>query len=172
MDPRFRKIAVFAGAAVLAGGAGVAVASQGGDETGSRAALTHAASGQGSQGTTVPDPSGGQSRGTAPGGPPGTGAGPGGPDLETLADALGVSTTDLQAALQDLQPQPPAQSGANPLVAALAGALDLPESKIAAALEFVRPSGAPGGGGTPPSGAAPPSGSDDGGTTTTETKLT
>ena len=34
MNPRFRKIAVFAGAAALAGGVGVAVASQGGGDTG------------------------------------------------------------------------------------------------------------------------------------------
>jgi hypothetical protein len=171
MHPRFRKIAVFAGAAVLAGGVGVAVASQGGEDAGSRAALTQAMPGQTGQGA-VPGQSG---QGGMRGGPAGMGGGPGALDLETLADELGVSTGELQTALQDLRPAPPTQNGENPLVTALATALDLPESKVAAALEAVRPSGAPGGGTTapdgsrtPPSPGAPPSGSDD---TTTDTEL-
>ena len=97
-------------------------------------------------------------------------------DLETLADTLGVSTDDLQEALQNLLPEPPAQTGRNPLVAALAGALGLSEDKVAAALEAVRPDddfdgGAPPAGATPPSGGGttPPGGTDDG--TTTETAL-
>ena len=179
MNPRFRKIAVFAGAAVLAGGVGVAVASQGGEDTGSRAAMTQGMPGQPGggqvQGTVPGQGQGGQSQGAVPGGPPGAG-GPGGIDLETLAETLGVSTDDLQAALQDLWPGPPAQSGENPLVTALAGALGLSEDTVAAALEAVRPDddfhgGAPPAGATPPSGGdtAPPSGaapdgSDDGST--------
>jgi hypothetical protein len=162
MHPRFRKIAVFAGAAVLAGGVGVAVASQGGEDAGSRTAQTQGMPGQLSQGGMR-------------GGPPGMGGGPGALDLETLADELGVSTGELQTALQDLRSAPPTQSGENPLVTALATALDLAESKVAAALEAVRPSGAPGGGTTAPDGnatlpspGAPPSGADD---TTTDTEL-
>ena len=122
MNPRFRKIAVFAGAAVLAGGVGVAVASQGGEDTGSRAAMTQGMPGQPGGGQvqgTVPgqgqggQTQGGQSQGAVPGGPPGAG-GPGGIDLETLAEKLGVSTDDLQAALQDLRPEPPTQIGREP----------------------------------------------------------
>ncbi len=181
MNPRFRKIAVFAGAAVLAGGVGVAVASQGGEDTGSRAAMTQGMPGQ---------PGGGQAQGTVPGQGQGqTRAArarapcpaarpapevPGAIDLETLADTLGVSTDDLQAALQNLLPEPPAQPGENPLVAALAGALGLSEDKVAAALEAVRPDddfdgGAPPAGATPPSGGSttPPGGTDDGTTTGT-----
>ena len=179
MNPRFRKIAVFAGAAVLAGGVGVAVASQGGEDTGSRAAMTQGMPGQpGSgqvQGTVPGQGQGGQSQGAVPGGPPGAG-GPGGIDLETLADTLGVSTDDLQEALQNLLPEPPAQTGGNPLVAALAGALGLSEDKVAAALEALRPDDGLGGstppaGATPPSGGSttPPSGTDD--ATTTQTAL-
>ena len=182
MNPRYRKIAVFAGAAVLAGGVGVAVASQGGEDTGSRAALTQGMPGQPGAGQaqgTVPGQSGqtqgGQSQGAVPGGPPGAG-GPGALDLETLAGKLGVSTDDLEAALQDLLPEPPTESGENPLVTALAGALGLADDTVAAALEAVRPDddfhgGAPPAGATPPSGGdtAPPSGaapdgSDDGST--------
>ena len=179
MNPRFRKIAVFAGAAVLAGGVGVAVASQGGDDTGSRAAMTQGMPGQPGGGQaqgTVPgqgQSQGGQSQGAVPGGPPGAG-GPGAIDLETLADTLGVSTDDLQEALQNLLPEPPAQTGGNPLVAALAGALGLSEDKVAAALDAVRPDddfdgGAPPAGATPPSGGGttPPGGTDDGTTTGT-----
>ena len=171
MNPRFRKIAVFAGAAVLAGGVGVAVASQGGEDTGSRAAMTQAMPGQPGGGQvqgTVPgqgqggQTQGGQSQGAVPGGPPGAG-GPGGIDLETLAEKLGVSTDDLQAELQDLRPEPPTQSGENPLVTALAGALGLSEDKIAAALEAVRPDDDFHGGG----GTTPPDGTDDGTTTGT-----
>ncbi len=163
MSPRFRKVAVFAGAAVLAGGVGVAVASQGGEDTGARAAMTQGMPGQPGGGQaqgTVPGQSGqgGQSQGAVPGGPPGAG-GPGALDLETLAEQLGVSTDELQAALQDLQPEPPTQSGENPLVTALAGALGLSEDKVAAALEAVRPDDGLGGG-APPSGATPPSGGD------------
>ena len=172
MNPRFRKIAVFAGAAVLAGGVGVAVASQGGEDTGSRAALTQGMPGQPGAGQaqgTVPGQSGqtqgGQSQGAVPGGPPGAG-GPAGIDLETLAETLGVSTDDLQAGLQDLWPGPPAQSGENPLVTALAGALGLSEDKVAAALEAVRPDDGLDGG-TPPAGATPPSETDDAATTQT-----
>lgn len=171
MNPRFRKIAVFAGAAVLAGGVGVAVASQGGDDTGSRTAMAQAMPGQPGGGQaqgTVPGQGqggqiqGGQSQGAVPGGPPGAG-GPGAIDLETLADTLGVSTDDLQEALQNLLPEPPAQTGGNPLVAALAGALGLSEDKIAAALEAVRPDDDFHGGG----GTTPPDGTDDGTTTGT-----
>jgi len=170
MNPRFRKIAVFAGAAVLAGGVGVAVASQGGEDTGSRAAMTQAMPGQPgggqAQGTVPGQGQGGsQSQGAVPGGPPGAG-GPAGIDLETLAETLGVSTDDLQAALQDLWPGPPAQSGENPLVTALAGALGLSEDKVAAALEAVRPDDGLDGG-TPPAGATPPSETDDAATTQT-----
>ena len=102
MQPRFRKIAVFAGAAALATGVGVAVASQGGEDTGSRAAMTQGMPGQ---------PGGGQVQGTVPGQgqapdrrpEPGRRARrparrrrPGGIDLETLAEELGVSTDELQ----------------------------------------------------------------------------
>ena len=109
-----------------------------------------------------------------PGGQGGQGAtpgagGPGAIDLDTLAEQLGVSADDLESALRDLQPEPPAQSGENPLVTALAGALGLPEAAVAAALEAVRPGD--GAGAAPPSGGGttPPSGDDDG--TTTETSL-
>ena len=72
MQPRFRKVAVFAGAAALAGGVAAGVASQGGADAASPAAAT-------------------AQRG---GGPRGF------MDVSALADELGVSTAKLEAALR------------------------------------------------------------------------
>jgi hypothetical protein len=157
MNSRFRKLAVFAGAAVLAGGVGVAVASQGDGRSGAQAALTQPGAVAGQNGQNGRSQSGQDSRsggvpglGAMPGGPPGSG-GPGGTDLAALADALGVTTGQLRAAFLDLQPPAPGQTT---LVAALADALGLPESEVEAALEAARPSGAPSDGAAPPAGAA------------------
>jgi hypothetical protein len=81
------------------------------------------------------------------------------PDASALAKALGVSTADLQKAMQAL-PRPTAPSadgqGASDRITALAKALGLSEAKVRAAMQATRPSGAPQ---APPSGAAPPSSS-------------
>ena len=142
MNPNFPKVAVFAGTAVLAGGVAVGVASKGGataDQQGGAMVRPGGAPG-------VPD-------GTQPGG-----GRAGAPGLATLAEQLGVSGDELQAALDDVR-----DSGAAPdsLAAALARELGIPEAKVAAALEAVLPRG--GMGGPPPdgSGTTPP----DGGTT-------
>ena len=77
MNPRFRKVAVFAGTAALATGVGVGVASQGGGETASSQAA-------------------GMSR---PGGPGDR------MDVSALAEALGVSEAKDEAALEAVRPQ-------------------------------------------------------------------
>jgi hypothetical protein len=142
MDPRFRKVAVFVGAAALATGVGVGVASQGNETAGSQAASSQVA------------------------GAPGARGAPGGRDLSALAEQLGVTTDKLQAAMAAARsstggvPQPGDREA---MAAALAKELGLSTDKVSAALESLRPPGAPGG--TPPSGAAPPDGSTTGTTT-------
>jgi hypothetical protein len=141
MTPRFRKVAVFVGAAALATGVGVGVASHGDDTASSQAAVTQRAGG--------------------PGGPQG---GPGGMDLSALAGELGVSESKLEAAMESarssLDPGSAPQPGdEDPMAAALAKELGLSTDKVSAALESVRPQGGPGGtppagGGTPPDGSA------------------
>lgn len=66
---------------------------------------------------------------------------PGPPDVNTLAQKLGVSTTKLQQAMQAIRPQ----AGAAPdeMAAALAKQLGISTTKVQAALESVRPSGTP-----------------------------
>jgi hypothetical protein len=136
MDTRFRKVAVFAGVAALATGAGVAVAGQGGETATSQAAS--------------------QQRSGALGG-----GARGGMDLSTLADELGVTTDELEAAMDAVR-----SSGVAPgdsLAAALAAELGLPVDDVTAALESLQPQGAAGGmrppDGSLPPGAAPPDGS-------------
>ncbi|MDA0164497.1 hypothetical protein OM076_29775 [Solirubrobacter ginsenosidimutans] len=128
----FRRVAVFASAAALAGGA---VAGCGSD-----AATTNGSS------TTQQQ---GQGQGQPPQG--------GGMDVSALADALGVTTTKLQAAMQKVMPQPgeQRQSGSRgDMAATLAKELGLPESKVSAALQKLRPQGGPPAGGN---GQAAPS---------------
>jgi hypothetical protein len=145
MNPRFRKVAVFAGAAALATGVGVGVASQGGETSSSQAAMTQRAGGPGQQGGA-----------------------PGGMDLSALAEKLGVLEDKLEAAMEAARSSfdpgsAPQQGDEDPMAAALAKELGLSTEKVSAALESVRPQGGPGGappgGGTPPDGAAPPDGS-------------
>jgi len=83
--------------------------------------------------------------------------GAGGMDLTALAEALGVSTAKLQAAMQQNMPQPVqrGQGGrSDDMAANLAKELGLSESKVKAALEKLRPEGGPPAGGN---GQAPPS---------------
>jgi len=121
MDPRFRKVAVFVGAAALAGGVGVGVAAQGSDTAGTQTALRQ------------------------PAGAPGR---PRGMDLSALAKRLGVSTAELQAALAAARPSgdrrdgdfgSPGAGGADPIAAAIAKRLGVSTAKVQAALEAVRP---------------------------------
>ena len=86
--------------------------------------------------------------------PPGGGQS-GAPGPATLAEQLGVTSDELQAAFDGVR-----ASGAAPdsLAAALARELGISEAKVAAALEAVLPRG--GMGGPPPSGMTPPDGSD------------
>ena len=70
----------------------------------------------------------------------------GGPrDLSALADKLGVSTAQLQKAMQTAGPPSPGAGGQNGAdrIAALAKALGLSEAKVQAAIQATRPSGAP-----------------------------
>jgi hypothetical protein len=148
MDPRFRKVAVFVGAAALATGVGVGVASQGNETASSQAAPSQLA------------------------GAPGARGAPSGRDLGALAEELGVTTDKLEAAMAAARsstggaPQPGDREA---MAAALAKELGLSTDKVSAALESLRPQGAPGAtppsGGTPPGGAAPPDGSTTGTTT-------
>jgi biotin operon repressor len=159
MNPRFRKVAVFVGAAAVATGVGVGVASQGDETSSSQAAVSQRAGGFG-----------------APQGAP-----RGGMDLSALAEELGVSEDKLEAAMESVRSSfdsgsAPQQSGEDPMAAALAKELGLSTDKVSAALESLRPQSAPGGtppaGGTPPDGAAPPDDStapDAGGSTTDAT---
>jgi hypothetical protein len=135
MNGRFRKVAVFVGAAALAGGVGVGVAAQGGgDAASSPAAMSRQAGG--------------------PGGPRAV-------DVGALAQELGVTEARLEAALRAARPSrgpadggSPPGSGDDPLAAALAEQLGLSTDKVSAALEAVRPAGGPGG--APPDGSTPP----------------
>jgi hypothetical protein len=141
MNPRYRKVAVFVGAAALAGAAGVGIASQGSaDATGTNGPMTR---------------------------PAGAGPQSGMGRLSGLADELGVSESELQAALQDIGPP---TGGAASFAEALARELGISATKVQEALEAARPdggmdgppAGAPPGGGVPPAGA--PSAPSDGAT--------
>ena len=113
MNPRYRKIAVFVGAAALAGGAAVGVAA-GGDSattTGSSPAMTR------------------------PGGPGG------GFDLSALAEKLGVSKSRLQEALQAARPSAGRRPDPSSMAATLADELGLSTDEVQAALEETMPSG-------------------------------
>ena len=169
MNPRSRKVAVFVGAAALAGAAGIGVAA-GGDSTGPSAATSRSA----------PGPAGG--------------GGPRGFDVSALAERLGVSEGRLQEALETIRPradgsgaapsgpppdgadgsgatpaeppkdslpgggdgsgampgEPPRSAGGSALAEALAEELGLPVDDVEAALEAEMPSGA-----SPDRGAAP-----------------
>jgi hypothetical protein len=132
----FKRVAVFASVATLAGGA---VAGCGSD-----AATTN--------GTTAQQQSGQPPQGGR------------GMDFTALAKELGVSTTKLQAAMQKNRPQPAqqGQTGGAPtdMAANLAKELGLSESKVAAALKKLMPQGGPPAGANgqaPPNGQAAPS---------------
>ena len=129
MDPRFRKVAVFVGAAALATGVGVGVASQGGETASSQAAPSQRTGAQGARG---------------------------GMDFGALAEKLGVTSAELRAAMDAARSAAPAgpQAGQDARAAALAKELGLPTDKVAAALQSLRPQGAPRG--IPPAGGAPP----------------
>lgn len=72
---------------------------------------------------------------------------PGPPDMTTLAQKLGVSTTKLQQAMQAIRPTGTTPPSPDTMAAALAKQLGISTSKAQAALESVRPSGTP-----PPAG--------------------
>jgi hypothetical protein len=129
----FRRVAVFASAAALAG-AGVA-------GCGSDAATTNGTTSNQQQESGQPP----QGRGM---------------DVTALAKALGVSTAKLQAAMQKNRPQAGQQApgGSRPDMAAnLAKELGLSESKVQSALEKLRPQGGPpaGGNGQPAPSVTP-----------------
>jgi hypothetical protein len=132
MNPRFRRVAVFVGTAAIAAGAGIGVASKG-DATPS----------------TTPN----TIRQQGPGGAPG------GADLSSLADALGVSEARLQEAMRKARPTDPGAGGSpDEMLQTLADELGLSVDKVRAAFESAMPQrGAPPSGGqtaptTPPSG--------------------
>jgi hypothetical protein len=137
MNPRFRKVAVFVGAAAVAGAVGVGVATQGGEASGgTQAGMTRQV------------------------------GGPGAMDVGALARALGVTESRLAAALESARPSrdpgmggTPPDPGEDPLAAALADELGISEAKVAAALAQLRPGAAPSGGFTTPGAGdgAPPS---------------
>ena len=141
MNPRFRRVAVFVGTAALAVGAGIGVASKG-DATSSSTPNT-------------------TQQQQSPGGAPG------GTDLSTLANALGVSEARLQEAMQKARPTDrSAGGGPDEMFQTLADELGVSVDKVREAFESAMPQRG-GGGGAPPSGGqtAPPS--DDSSTQTT-----
>jgi hypothetical protein len=128
MTPKFRRIAVFVGAAALAGGAGVGVAAQNdSSQAGAAPAITRPAQG---------------------------GLG-GRPDLSALAAELGVSESRLRAAIEATRPSgDPGSAPSGPphgsdMAAALASELGLSVDKVRSAVQAV---GAAGGG--PPGGSS------------------
>ena len=124
-----RKLAVFLSAAVLAGGAGIAVAA-GGD-------------------SAAPGSSPSMSR---PGGP-------GGFDASALAEELGVSESRLQEAMAAARPSAGTRPGGTDMAETLADELGIPADTVRDALEATMPSGDPGGGPPPGDGSgAPPTG--------------
>ena len=141
MNPKFRRIAVFVGAAALAGGAGIGVAAQNdSDAAGSAPGMTRPAQGAA-----------------------------GGQRLSALASELGVSESRLRAAIEATRPSgdpgsaPGAPSDASDMAEALASELGLSVAKVRSALEAVGPmrggrppgaNGVPGGGGTAPNGSS------------------
>ena len=155
MNPRFRRVAVFAGTAAIAAGAGIGVAAKG-DATSSSTPNTIQRQG--------------------PGGAP-SGAG-----LSSLADALGVSEARLQEAMRKARPTDPGAGGSpDDMLQTLADELGLSVDKVRAAFESTMPQRGSGGGAppsgqtaptTPPSGdqtapTTPPSSSGDGSAQTT-----
>jgi len=122
MNPRYRKIAVVVGAAVLAGGAGIGVAAGGDSAT-----------------TSGITPS--MSQPGAPGG--------GGFDLASLAEELGVSESRLQEAMQATRPTDGQRPDASTMAESLADELGLSADDVQAALEKTMPQGG-GPGGPPP----------------------
>jgi biotin operon repressor len=72
---------------------------------------------------------------------PATQSGP--PDMSTLAQKLGVSTTRLQQAMQAIRPTGTTPPSPATMAAALAEQLGISTSTVKAALESVRPSGTP-----------------------------
>ena len=68
---------------------------------------------------------------------------PGAPDMSTLAQKLGVSTTELQQAMQAIRPTGTTPPPPDAMAARLAKQLGISAAKVQAALESVRPSGTP-----------------------------
>jgi hypothetical protein len=118
----FRRVAVFASAAALTGGA---VAGCGSDAATTSNTTTQQQAGQPPQG--------------------------GGMDFTALAKELGVTTAKLQAAMQKNRPQQGSGGSPDDMAANLAQELGVSESKVKAALEKLRPQGGPPNGQAAPS---------------------
>ena len=132
MTARFRRVAVFVGAAALATGAGVGVAAQGDSTPSDRTSQTQ------------------------PMGPGGAPAG-GGLDVSALADELGVTETELQQAMQKARPTDPSTAGGpDAMFEALASDLGVSVEKVRAAFEKLVPQGGPPSGGAAPGGQTAP----------------
>ena len=132
MTARFRRVAVFVGAAALATGAGVGVAAQG---------------------DSTPSDRTSQTQQMGPGGGPPAG---GGLDVSALADELGVTETELQQAMQNARPTDPSTAGGpDAMFEGLASDLGVSVEKVRAAFEKIVPQGGPpsGGGQTAPQSA-------------------
>jgi hypothetical protein len=126
MSPRARKTAAVLTAAVLVGGGGVAAAS----------AATDNATKPSKQQAPTGDP--GHGRGADRGGLPSDA-------LASIAKTLGVTTDQLQSALDAARPADKPDKGPGDLASELAGALGVDASKVQSILEANRPA--------PPAGA-------------------
>ena len=122
MSARIRRLVVFVGATGVLAVAGCGGATPSSSPSSAQGAADQPQQQQGAQG---------------PGG--------GTRDLSALADKLGVSTAQLQKAMQAAGPPSPGAAGQNESdrIAALAKALGLSEAKVQAAIQATRPSGAP-----------------------------
>jgi hypothetical protein len=139
MNTRYRRVAVFVGTAAIAAAAGIGVASKG-DATPS------------SSPNTIQQQQG-------PGGAPG------GMDLSSLADALGVSEARLEEAMRKARPTDrSAGGGPDEMFQTLADELGVSVAKVREAFASTMPQR--GDGGAPPSGGAAPAPSGDSSTQT------
>jgi hypothetical protein len=133
MKARFRKVAVFVGAAALAAGTGIGVAASSDDS---------ASSGAPGSSRSAPGVTGGRQA-------------PGGLDVSALADELGVTEAQLEEAMRKTRPTDPSVgAGPDAMFQALADELGLSADKVRRAFENAFGSaGPPQGGGqqaTPP----------------------
>lgn len=160
MSPIKRKAAVLLGTAAMFGAAGCGATTSGSSDSTAAAPATQASAQTAGAPPAMTGQAGTAAQGTqGPGGGQVGGPGGGPPDVSSLATALGVSTTKLQAAMDATRPQPgttgTAPPSASTMAADLAQELNLDEDKVAEALKSFMPQGGPPPNSTGPQGTDP-----------------